>query len=65
MGDQMKEDGANRGDEKCVRDFGWEGRVARPLARPRRRWENINEMDLRKTGLEDVDRINLVQKMGR
>jgi hypothetical protein len=33
----------------------------RPLGRPRRRWEDGIRMDLRKTGLGDVDWIRLAQ----
>jgi hypothetical protein len=35
----------------------------RPLGRPRRRWVNNNEMDLRKIGWGGVDWIGLVQDM--
>jgi hypothetical protein len=33
----------------------------KPLARPRRRWEDNTAMDLRKIGREDVDWIHLAQ----
>jgi hypothetical protein len=33
----------------------------RPLGRPRRRWVNNIEMDLRKTGWEGIDWIDLAQ----
>jgi hypothetical protein len=36
--------------------------MERPLVRPRRRWENIIKMDLRETGLMDVDWIHLAQE---
>jgi hypothetical protein len=37
----------------------------RPLGRPRRRWENVIKMDLRKIGLGGVDWIRLSQDMDR
>jgi hypothetical protein len=40
-----------------------EGR--RPLARPRRRWEDNIKMDLREIGFGDVDWINWAQDRGR
>jgi hypothetical protein len=40
-----------------------EGR--RPLGRPRRRWENNIEMDLREVGLGDINWINLAQVRNR
>jgi hypothetical protein len=40
-----------------------EGR--RPLERPRRRWEDNTEMDLREIGFGDVDWIYLVQDRDR
>jgi hypothetical protein len=40
-----------------------EGR--RPLGRPRRRWDDNIEMDLREIGFGDVDWINLAQDMDR
>jgi hypothetical protein len=40
-----------------------EGR--RPLGRPRRRWEDGVRMDLRETGLGDVDWIRLAQDTDR
>jgi hypothetical protein len=40
-----------------------EGR--RPLGRPRCRWEDNIKMDLRETGFEDVDWINLAQDRDR
>jgi hypothetical protein len=40
-----------------------EGR--RPLARPRRRWEDIIKMDLREIGFGDVDWANLAQDRDR
>jgi hypothetical protein len=40
-----------------------EGR--RPLGRPRRRWKDNIQMDLRETGFGDVDWINLAQDRDR
>jgi hypothetical protein len=40
-----------------------EGR--RPLGRPRRRWEDNNEMDLREIGFGDVDWIHWAQDRHR
>jgi hypothetical protein len=37
----------------------------RPLGRPRRRWEHGIRMDLRETGLGDVDWIRLAQDRNR
>jgi hypothetical protein len=37
----------------------------RPRGRPRRRWEDEIRMDLRETGLGDVDWIRLAQDMDR
>jgi hypothetical protein len=37
----------------------------RPLGRPRRRWEDGIRMDLRETGLGDVDWIRLAQDRDR
>jgi hypothetical protein len=37
----------------------------RPLGRPRRRWEDGIKMDLRETGWEDVERIQLAQDRDR
>jgi hypothetical protein len=37
----------------------------RPLGRPRRRWEDWVRMDLRETGLGDVDCIRLAQDRDR
>jgi hypothetical protein len=37
----------------------------RPLERPRRRWEDGIKMDLRETGLGDVEWIHLAQNRGR
>jgi hypothetical protein len=38
---------------------------SRPLGRPRRRWEDNIEMDLRGIGFGDVDWIHLVQNRDR
>jgi hypothetical protein len=37
----------------------------RPLGRPRRRWEDVNRMDLRENGLGGVDWIRLAQDMNQ
>jgi hypothetical protein len=34
----------------------------RPLGRPRRRWEDDIKMDLRETGIDEANRIQLAQK---
>jgi hypothetical protein len=39
--------------------------VKRPLGRPRRRWEDRIRMDLRETGWESVDWIQLAQDRDR
>ena len=40
-----------------------EGKI--PLARPRRRWESNNKMDLREVGCEGMDWIELAQVRDR
>jgi hypothetical protein len=47
--------------ERCLQDFGWEARCKRPLGRPRRRWEDNIKMDLRKTGIDVANWIQLAQ----
>jgi hypothetical protein len=37
----------------------------RPLGRPRRRWVDNNKMNLRETGWDGMDWIDLVQDMDR
>jgi hypothetical protein len=37
----------------------------RPLGRPRRRWEDGIRMDLRETGWEDVEWVQLAQDRGQ
>jgi hypothetical protein len=44
-------------------NVGWKAEWKISLARPRRRWENNIEMDLRETGFGDVDWIHLAQDM--
>jgi hypothetical protein len=50
--------GTHGGRERCLQGFGWE---ARPLGRPRRRWEDNNEMDLGEIGIEGTNWIRLAQ----
>jgi hypothetical protein len=50
-----------RGDEKYKQNFGLRTVEKRPLGRLRRRWEENIRMDLRETGWEFVDWIQLAQ----
>jgi len=45
--------GMHRGGERCLQDFGWEGKS--PLERPRRSWEDNIKMDLRDTGIDGAN----------
>jgi hypothetical protein len=36
-------------------------KIKRPLARPRRRWEDNIKLDLRETGIDEANRIQLAQ----
>jgi hypothetical protein len=49
--------------ERYVQDFGWVGRPEgkRPLGRPRRRWEDNIEMDLREIGIDVANSVQLTQ----
>jgi hypothetical protein len=53
--------GAHGGGEGCIQHFGWEAEGKRPLGRPRHRWEDNINMDLRETGFGNVDWIHLAQ----
>jgi hypothetical protein len=46
------------GDEACTYDFGGNTRRKRPLGRPRSRWEDNIEMDLREIRWGGMDWIN-------
>ena len=50
------------GGQRCIQCFG-EGK--RPLGRPRRRWEDNNEMDLQEFGCGRMDWIDLAQDRDR
>jgi hypothetical protein len=51
--------GSHGGGEGCILHFGWEALRNEPLGRPRHRWEDNTEMDLRETGFGDVDWVHL------
>jgi hypothetical protein len=57
--------GTNGGEEEEKKDayrlLVGKPEVKRPLGRPRRRWADNIRMDLRETGLADVDWIGLAQ----
>jgi hypothetical protein len=44
--------GTHGGVEGCLRGFSWEARRKRPLGRPRRRWEDNINVDLREIGMD-------------
>jgi hypothetical protein len=48
-------------DDKFIENFGWNPDGKRPLGRPRCRLEDNVRTDLRETGWEGVDWINLAQ----
>jgi hypothetical protein len=52
-------------ERKVYKVFMGEPEGKRSLVRPRLRWENGIRMDLRETGLGDVDWIRLAQDRGR
>jgi hypothetical protein len=41
--------------------FGWKAEGKRPLGRPRRTWEDNIKMDLRETGIDGANWIQLAQ----
>jgi hypothetical protein len=45
-----KSHSAHGGDEKCTQNFVWKSEGKRPHARPRRKWEENIQIDLRETG---------------
>jgi hypothetical protein len=47
--------------ERCLQGFGWEAEGKRPLGRPRYRWEDNNELDLREIGIDAANWIRLPQ----
>jgi hypothetical protein len=47
--------------EKYLQGFGWEARGKTPLGRPRSRWEDNIKMDLRETGIDGANWIQLAQ----
>jgi hypothetical protein len=51
----------HEGEDGCLRGFGWEAIGKRPLRRPRRRWEDNIEMDLREIGIDGANWIRLTQ----
>jgi hypothetical protein len=52
------------GERKSVyRVFVWRPESQRPLGRPRRRWENNVNMDLREIGIDGANWIRLAQDM--
>jgi hypothetical protein len=53
------------GDRKVYKVLVGKSEGKRPLGRPRRRWEDVIRMDLRETGLGDVDWIRLAQDRDR
>jgi len=53
--------GTHGGGESCLQGFGWEAEGKRPLGRPRLRWENNIEMDLREKGIDGTNWIRLAQ----
>jgi hypothetical protein len=53
------------GDRKVYKVLVGKPEGKRPLGRPKRRWEDVIRMDLRETGLGDVDWIRLAQDRDR
>jgi hypothetical protein len=53
------------GGEGCKQHFGWEAWREEPLGRPRRRWKDNINMDLREIEFGDVDWIHLAQDRDR
>jgi hypothetical protein len=49
------------GDEKQTQKFSKKHRGSKPFGRPRRKWQDNIKMDLRETGCEGVDWIQLPQ----
>jgi hypothetical protein len=57
---------ARMGEERKVyKVLVWKSEGKRPLGRPRRRWENGVRMDLRETGWEDDEWVQLAQDRGQ
>jgi len=55
----------HRGQGTFIQDSGGETEGKRPLARPRRRWEENVNMELQEMGWEGLDWIDLDQDMDR
>jgi hypothetical protein len=53
--------GTHGGGERCLLGFGWEAVGKRPLGRPRRKWEDNIKLDLRETGIDGANWIQLAQ----
>jgi hypothetical protein len=53
--------GTHGGGERCLQGFGLKPEGKRPLGRPRHRWEDNTEMDLRDIGTDRVNWIRLTQ----
>jgi hypothetical protein len=53
--------GTQGGGERCLQGFVGRPEGKRPLGRPRRRWEDNIKMDLRETGVEEANWIQLAQ----
>jgi hypothetical protein len=49
------------GGERFLQGFGWSPEGTRPLGRPRGRWEDNIKMNLRETGIDGANWIQLAQ----
>jgi hypothetical protein len=55
-----REFSTNRGEKKCIWDIVGKPEERRPLGRPRRRWVDKIKIDLRETGRDAINWIDLV-----
>jgi hypothetical protein len=46
--------------ERCLQGFGWEARREETTGRPRRRWEDNINMDIREIGIDGANWIRLI-----